>query len=76
MPLEITCPGCGRSLRLPIDCTAEMLSCPRCPGAYPNPQAPVTSTAVQAETPAASTPSARSAGITERSPWPCARTWM
>ncbi len=72
MSTRITCPGCHRSLLLKVDCTAEALSCPRCLARIPNPQARVTSTEVQAETPAASTPASPSAGITERSPWPCA----
>ena len=51
MPTRITCPGCGRVLVLPSDCTAEVLSCPRCLTRIDNPQAAGPSTAVQAEAP-------------------------
>lgn len=39
MSTRITCPGCGRALVLPSDCTAEVLSCPRCLARIDNPQA-------------------------------------
>ena len=70
MSTRISCPGCGRSLRLPTDCTAETLSCPRCLARIPNPQASVTSAAIQAATPAAPAPAAPSTSITEQGPWP------
>jgi hypothetical protein len=47
MSTRLTCPGCGRSLFLPDDCTAELLSCPRCLAHIPNPQAGDTPAAVQ-----------------------------
>jgi hypothetical protein len=51
MSARITCPGCNRVLLLPNDCTADVLSCPRCLARIPNPQAPRASDAVQAEPP-------------------------
>lgn len=67
MSTRLTCPGCGRALLLPADCTAELLSCPRCLARIPNPQALDTSAAIQA-TPSAAPPSAPpSTSVTERS---------
>jgi hypothetical protein len=51
MSTRITCPGCGRLLVLPPDCTAELLSCPRCLTRIDNPQAAGSIYAVQAEVP-------------------------
>lgn len=51
MSTRITCPGCGRTLLLPSDCTAELLSCPRCLTRINNPQAAPASTAVQTQMP-------------------------
>lgn len=51
MSTRITCPGCGRILVLPPDCTAEVLSCPRCLTRIDNPQAAEVSTGVQVEAP-------------------------
>lgn len=51
MSTHITCPGCGRRLILPSDCTAEVLSCPRCLSRIDNPQAGSTAYAVQGEAP-------------------------
>lgn len=53
MSTRITCPSCNRLLMLPDDCTADVLSCPRCLARIPNPQAPRTSESVQVERPAA-----------------------
>jgi hypothetical protein len=51
MPTQITCPSCHRLLALPDDCTARLLSCPRCLAQIENPQAADRSSAVQAEAP-------------------------
>ncbi|HEY7311713.1 MAG TPA: hypothetical protein VH643_20290 [Gemmataceae bacterium] len=56
MSTRITCPGCNRLLMLPDDCTADVLSCPRCLARIPNPQALRSSDAVQAEPPPPSSP--------------------
>ncbi len=51
MNTRITCPNCRRLLLLPADCTAEVLSCPRCLTAIDNPQAAEAPTNVPAEAP-------------------------
>jgi hypothetical protein len=68
MSTHLTCPGCGRSLLLPGDCTAETLSCPRCLSRITNPQAPGNPTAIQTEAPAPSAPAAPSRAITASAP--------
>jgi hypothetical protein len=51
MSTRITCQGCGRLLVLPPDCTAEVLSCPRCLTRIDNPQAAGSIYPLQAEVP-------------------------
>ena len=51
MSMRITCPGCGRILVLPSDCTAEVLSCPRCLTRIDNPRTMEPFTGVQVEAP-------------------------
>ena len=60
MSTRLTCPSCHRLLMLPDDCTADVLSCPRCLARIPNPQAPAVSDAVQAQPPAPSPAAIRS----------------
>jgi hypothetical protein len=62
MSTRLTCPGCGRTLLLPDDCTAELLSCPRCLAHIPNPQAGDTSAAVQT-TPSPPPPAVLATGV-------------
>jgi hypothetical protein len=69
MSTRLTCPGCGRALLLPADCTAELLSCPRCLARIPNPQAPDTSAAIQATPPAAPPSAPPPAPVRERGEW-------
>lgn len=68
MSTRLTCPGCGRSLLLPGDCTAETLSCPRCLTRIANPQASGGSTAIQTESPTPAAPAAASSAITASAP--------
>ncbi len=66
MSTRLTCPGCGRILLLPADCTAETLSCPRCLARIPNPQAAPGPTAVQTTV---SSPPPPPTSLTRDRPW-------
>jgi hypothetical protein len=68
MSMRLTCPGCGRSLLLPDDCTAELLSCPRCLANIPSPRVAVASAAVQTA-PSPPPPAAPPSGVRRAEDW-------
>ncbi len=68
MSMRLTCPGCGRSLLLPDDCTAELLSCPRCLANIPNPRTAPDSLAVQT-TPSPPPAGAPPSGVRRAEDW-------
>jgi hypothetical protein len=69
MSSRLTCPGCGRFLLLPGDCTAEKLTCPRCLADIANPQAPDASSGVQTGAPAARPSTPAPSAVTPRVEW-------
>ncbi len=63
MATRITCPNCRRLLLLPADCTAEVLSCPRCLTPIDNPQAAEAPISLPTEAPPAREPSVTAAPL-------------